>query len=318
VSNSSIRSEQQYVTHTYNKTTVPTGVAPDLRPMVLTGMVFTDGPRLSSRANITATTDFKATNRLVLSLTAMFNAFENNAHTKALTFNAAANGVAAATGRQNVLGDGLTDIRTNGLAANTSRTLTYGGGTAIKLTNSFTLTPKFEYKLGGLTVDGTANFSRSKNDYETSSRGSIRTETLNALTADFRATRPHANSAEWTIVQTGGADWSNLANFTNPRSMSLMRLIVSEVRRYPELMTASKPKGFPREILANWLSAPAVRAQYAIEDPDEASAMLFGMVMQDSGFRLMVDSNATMPPHQIETRARRAVQIFLRGVRTGG
>ena len=109
-----------------------------------------------------------------------------------------------------------------------------------------------------------------------------------------------------------------VSHFTNPRSMSLMRLIVSEVRRYPELMNASKPKGFPREILANWLSAPAVRAQYAIEDPDEASAMLFGMVMQDSGFRLMVDSNATMPPHQIETRARRAVQIFLRGVRTGG
>jgi hypothetical protein len=45
--------------------------------------------------------------------------------------------------------------------------------------------------------------------------------------------------------------------------------------------------------------------------------MLFGMVMQDSGFRLMVDSNATMPAHQIETRARRAVTIFLKGVRKG-
>lgn len=109
-----------------------------------------------------------------------------------------------------------------------------------------------------------------------------------------------------------------VSHFTNPRSMSLMRLIVSEVRRYPELMTASKPKGFPRELLATWLSAPAVRVQYAIEDPDEASAMLFGMVMQDSGFRLMFDSNATMPLHQIETRARRAVQIFLRGVRKDG
>jgi AcrR family transcriptional regulator len=108
-----------------------------------------------------------------------------------------------------------------------------------------------------------------------------------------------------------------VSHFTNPRSMSLMRLIVSEIRRYPELMNASKPKGFPREILANWLSAPAVRAQYAIEGPDEASAMLFGMVMQDSGFRLMIDSNATMPLHQIETRARRAVAIFLKGVRKG-
>ena len=229
VSSSSIRSEQQYVTHIYNKTTVPTGAITDLRPMVLTGITFTDGPRLSSRANITATSDFKATNRLVLSLTAMFNAFENNAHTKALTFNAAANGVVAATGRQNVLGDGMTDIRTNGLAANTSRNMTYGGGTAIKLTNTFTLTPKFEYKNGGLTLDGTGNFSRSKNDYETSTRGSIRTETLNPLTADFRATRPDANSAEWTIVQTGGADWSNLANYTNPRSNEEGRFAFTEI-----------------------------------------------------------------------------------------
>lgn len=108
-----------------------------------------------------------------------------------------------------------------------------------------------------------------------------------------------------------------VTHFTSPRSMALARLIVSEVRRYPELMNASKPKGFPRELLANWLASPVVRAKYQIDDPDDAAAMLFGMVMQDSGFRLMVDSNATMPAHQIETRARRAVAIFLKGVRKG-
>lgn len=105
-----------------------------------------------------------------------------------------------------------------------------------------------------------------------------------------------------------------ITNMTNPRSVALGRLLVSEIRRYPELLTASKPKGFPREMLADWLSAPAVRAKYTIEDPDDAAAMLFGMVMQDSGFRLVVDVSATMPLHLIETRARRAVQIFLRGV----
>ena len=47
------------------------------------------------------------------------------------------------------------------------------------------------------------------------------------------------------------------------------------------------------------------------------NVVLFGMVMQDSGFRLMVMNNATMPQHLIETRARRAVQIFLRGVKKG-
>jgi TonB-dependent receptor len=225
LSQSSTRSEQQYVTNNYNRT--PTTADP--RPMVLYNVQFTDGPRLSSRANATATADFKASSRLVLSLTTMFNAFENNAHTKTLSFTAAANGVAAATGRQNVLGDGLTEIRTNGLVANTSRNFAHAGGSAIKLTNSVTVTPKFEYKLGSLTVDGTANFSRSKNDYETSSRGTVRSELVNALPADFVATRASSQSAEWTIRQTSGADWGNLASYAYPRITEEGRFAFTEI-----------------------------------------------------------------------------------------
>jgi AcrR family transcriptional regulator len=106
-----------------------------------------------------------------------------------------------------------------------------------------------------------------------------------------------------------------VSHFTSPRSMSLARLLVSEVRRYPELLNASKPKGFPREVLSEWLGSPTVRAKYQIEDPEDAAAMLLGMVMQDSGFRLLMVPTATMPQHLIESRARRAVSIFLRGVR---
>jgi TetR/AcrR family transcriptional repressor of mexJK operon len=108
-----------------------------------------------------------------------------------------------------------------------------------------------------------------------------------------------------------------VSNLTSPRSVALGRLLISEIRRYPELMNASPPKGFPRERLASWLSSPAVRAKYTIEDADDSAAMLFGMVMQDAGFRLMVDTNATLPLHVIEARARRAVRIFLRGVKKG-
>ena len=52
-----------------------------------------------------------------------------------------------------------------------------------------------------------------------------------------------------------------VTHFTTPRSMALARLIISEVRRYPELMNAARPKGFPREVLANWLASPAVRSR---------------------------------------------------------
>lgn len=108
-----------------------------------------------------------------------------------------------------------------------------------------------------------------------------------------------------------------VTHFTSPRSMALARLLISEVRRYPELLNASRPKGFPREVLTEWLGSPLVRSKYQIEDPEDAAAMLLGMVMQDSGFKLMMDSTSTMPHHLIETRARRAVAIFLRGVRKG-
>ncbi|HRE81491.1 MAG TPA: TonB-dependent receptor [Opitutaceae bacterium] len=223
-SKSSVRAEQQYVTHTYNKTTT----ANDPRPMVLTAITFSDGPKITERFNTTLTTDFKATDRLVLSLTSMFNAFENSGHTKNFVFTAAANGTAAATGRQNSLGS-LTEVRTNGLSSNTSRTINQGGGSAIKLTNSVTITPKFEYKLGALTVDGVFNFSRSKNDYETSSRGTIRVETVNPVVADFVATRPSDQSAEWTITQTSGPDWTDLANYKNPRISEEGRFAYTEI-----------------------------------------------------------------------------------------
>lgn len=103
---------------------------------------------------------------------------------------------------------------------------------------------------------------------------------------------------------------------TAPRSMALFRLLISEVRRYPELMKQAKPRGLPVLAIAGWLNSPVVKARYQIDDPEDAAAMLMGMVMQDSVFKLLLsDTAGAVPPHLIEERARRAVTIFLRGVR---
>ena len=111
-------------------------------------------------------------------------------------------------------------------------------------------------------------------------------------------------------------------HMTSPRSVALFRLIVSEVRRYPELMQHEqqhgRPKGLPRQVIAGWLSSPVVRAKYQIEDGEEAAAMLLGMVTQDAAFKMMLSNGQTpMHPHLLEQRARKAVAIFLRGVRKG-
>ncbi|MDZ4760218.1 MAG: TetR/AcrR family transcriptional regulator [Alphaproteobacteria bacterium] len=105
-----------------------------------------------------------------------------------------------------------------------------------------------------------------------------------------------------------------VTHMTSARSIALFRLLISEVRRYPELMKHGKPKGFPRHVIADWLSSPTVRARYQIEDAEEAAAMLLGMVIQDSAFKLVL-ADLPMPRHTLELRARKAVAIFLRGVR---
>jgi AcrR family transcriptional regulator len=111
-----------------------------------------------------------------------------------------------------------------------------------------------------------------------------------------------------------------VGHMTSPRSVALFRLIVSEVRRYPELMQQQhkQPRGLPRQVIAEWLSSPVVRAKYHIEDAEEAAAMLLGMVTQDAAFKMMLSKGqAPMQPHLLEQRARKAVAIFLRGVRKG-
>jgi AcrR family transcriptional regulator len=111
-----------------------------------------------------------------------------------------------------------------------------------------------------------------------------------------------------------------VGHMTSPRSVALFRLIVSEVRRYPELMQQQhkQPRGLPRQVIADWLSSPIVRAKYQIEDGEEAAAMLLGMVTQDAAFKMLLSTGqSSMQPHLLEQRARKAVAIFLRGVRKG-
>lgn len=217
LSESKVLVEQQSVTHTFNRNTS----AADPRPMVLTAVAFGDGPKFIDRDTVSLNLDFKASSRLVLSMTTMYNTFSGATFSRSLSFTAANNNANVNNGRSTVQGDGLTEIRTNGLAANTARSVNIGGGQNFdKKTKTFTFIPKFEYTLNRLLIDGGVTYSKSHNDYQ-SLPDSIRTHTTDNLTGiDFRATRSEYNSAEWTIVQTAGPDWADLSNYKNPRLQS--------------------------------------------------------------------------------------------------
>lgn len=104
-----------------------------------------------------------------------------------------------------------------------------------------------------------------------------------------------------------------VSHMTSARSMALVRLIISEIRRYPELIRHSKPKNAPQELVVAFLASPAIQARYVVDDPQETAAMLMAMVMHDMGFRLMI-SDGAMPTDLVERRAKRAVSTLLNGI----
>jgi len=212
----------------YAGTTGATPIPPDSRPLVITSLNFKDGPKNIEKDTYTMTMDFKASRHLVLSLSVIYNYALGEFYNREFTFNASTNNTTVNTGRQYSLGD-LNQVRTNGLANNTSRNVAIAGGNASKRTHTTTLVPRFEYKRGSWTVDGATTYSRSNNNYEALEQGHTRSEVVNNITSDFIATRSDINSREWTVQQTSGADWFNLANFTNPRLTNEGRYAFTEI-----------------------------------------------------------------------------------------
>ena len=201
--------EQYSFTQDYNKS--PT--AADPRPMVVRQIDFKDGPKVILKDALSLAVDFKATPRLVLSLNAIYTYVEGEFWNRNFTFVAANSNNNVNNGRSRVSGDGLLSIGTTRTTTNTIPAINNGGGTAAAETYTRTFSPKFEYKLNQLVLDGAAAYSRSVNSYVSLEREISQAETL-SIPVDWTATRPAADSHQWTIRQTSGPDPFNLSNWT--------------------------------------------------------------------------------------------------------
>lgn len=206
---------------TYNRT--PT--AADPRPLVLTTLNFKDGAKNIEKDTYTMTMDFKATPRLVLSNAIIYNYSLGQFFNRELTFTAANNNANINNGRSTVLGDGVNEVR----PSNTLSNAVHAGGNASKRTHTFTMVPKFEYKLSSLLIEGNIGYSRSFNNYEALAVGHARLEQLNNIPSQFVATRSDITSYEWNIQQISGPDWFELSNYTNPRTGDEGRYAKTEV-----------------------------------------------------------------------------------------
>lgn len=203
ISESMAYSANARTTITYNYT--PT--AADTRPVVPTALAFLHAPRTNRRSTVNFTTDFKASEKLVLSLGLLYNYADLNNPQRALTFNTST--------RTTVIGtDPLLDLTTSAPAAS----VVTNPAAIVKLGQTLTAIPKFEYRSGNFTLEGKFAGSHSISWYDPRGRrGSIRDAggpTLSGVR--FHATRSSLRSADWKITQLGGPDWNDGANFTNP------------------------------------------------------------------------------------------------------
>ena len=205
ISESMAYSANARTTITYNYT----ATAADPRPVVPTSLAFLHAPRTNRRSTVNFTADFKATSRLVLSLGLLYNYADLNNPQRALTFNAGS--------RANVVGDDPVVSFTSN-PGTTTTTITSNPAAIVKLGQTLTAVPKFEYRVGNLIVEGKFAGSNSISWYDPRGRrGSIRDAGSPNLTgASYTAQRSAYNSADWKIVQVAGPDINDGATFTNP------------------------------------------------------------------------------------------------------
>ncbi len=202
ISESMAYSANARTTITYNY--APT--AADPRPVVPTALAFLHAPRTNRRSTINFTSDFKATDRLVLSLGLLYNYAALNNPQRALTFNTGARNLVAGT-------DPLLDLTSSAVGS-----VVANPAAIVKLGQTVTVVPKFEYRAGNLLVEGKFAGSHSTSWYDPRDRqGSIRDAGGPTLSnVQFRATRSSLRSADWKVVQLAGLDMNDGASYTNP------------------------------------------------------------------------------------------------------
>ncbi len=189
----------------------------DPRPMVIREINFKDGPKWIFKDALTFTADYRATDRLVLSLNTIYTRTEGEFWNRNFTFRAANNNNNVNNGRGTVQGDGMTVVRTAASPSNNIPRLLNGGGSSAKKTYSRTISPRFEYKPDNWIIDGAFTFSKAFNDYDAIESGFSESE-AGFILSDFEATRSNPYSYDWTIRQTSGPDWYDLANFQEPNN----------------------------------------------------------------------------------------------------
>ena len=104
-------------------------------------------------------------------------------------------------------------------------------------------------------------------------------------------------------------------------TIALTRLVLAECDRFPELAASFYQRAMLRTsaVLAAWLQVQCDRGLLALDDVQEASTMLRGMMVMEPQRAAMLGQSAAPGMDEIVARARVCARLFLEGCRmTGG
>ncbi|HWA44034.1 MAG TPA: TetR/AcrR family transcriptional regulator [Hypericibacter adhaerens] len=101
----------------------------------------------------------------------------------------------------------------------------------------------------------------------------------------------------------------------SPRHVALLRVLIGEAWRAPGMVRAFDDAcaGRGKSVLARWLTQEAAAGRLDLDDPRQAAGMLFGMVIGEPHHRMLIGEGRPPSRSAIETRVRKAVDIFLQG-----
>ncbi|WP_413711723.1 TetR/AcrR family transcriptional regulator [Rhizobium sp. Rhizsp82] len=100
------------------------------------------------------------------------------------------------------------------------------------------------------------------------------------------------------------------------RTVTLLRLIVSESERFPEIATAFYEKAIDRtnDAMEAYLRSRVEAGEIILENPHIASGMLRGMMIMEPQRSALLGQTRYPTAEEIRARAKMCVEIFLEGV----
>lgn len=224
--------EQSYYPRSY----APTANSPE--PMAMNSIFMRLNAQETTRMAASLTLDYKATDRLILSLASIYNDsyLFSGQRTYSFTTGARANGVEGDPALD------FTTLRGASVAAGSNIIAKKGEGT--------TFVPSFEYAGDSFVLDGNLSYSDSTSTYDPQGEGAIYNfVTSPTATGNFHASRPGLDSTQFNITQVSGGDWSDPASYAGTNSLTFN----SQDGRYARTELSSAALNLTTEVATPWV-----------------------------------------------------------------